>query len=140
MSNEKKQQLRAIKFLNEEENNKAKSKKTEPKKKTEPEKKTGEDEKKTDDEKKTADEKTDDEEQTTDEDPGVSKRKNIMRNFITIVMSSLCLAVSLAMNELFLLYLRKGSNSDIILTIKYVSALLFIILCTSYYLNLQIDI
>ena len=138
----KKPQLRAIKFLGENQNSSSNNKKNE---KTD-NKMTDKEDKKTED-KTTEDKKTEDkttEDKTTEddekkEDEHAIKHKYIFKNFITIIISALCLSISLGVNEVFLLYLRKKETGDIVLTIKYVLTLIFITLCVSYYFNLGIE-
>ena len=67
------------------------------------------------------------------------KQKYIYKNFITIIISALCLSISLGVNEVFLLYLRKKDTQDIVLTIKYVIVLIILTLGLSYYFNLGIE-
>lgn len=142
-SQPKKPQLRAIKFLGENQNTSSKNKKKDEKTdKTDDNKKTDKTEdKKTEDTKtedaKTEDAKTEDDEKKDDEN-GI-KNKYIFKNFITLMISALCLSISLGVNEVFLLYLRKKETGDIVLTIKYVLTLIFITLCVSYYFNLGIE-
>ena len=128
----KKTQLRAIKFLGENQNSSSNNKKNE---KTE-NKMTDKEDKKTED-KTTEDKTTEDDEKKEDEH--AIKHKYIFKNFITIIISALCLSISLGVNEVFLLYLRKKETGDIVLTIKYVLTLIFITLCVSYYFNLGIE-
>ena len=125
----KKPQLRAIKFLGENQNSSSNNKNNEKTDKKTNEEKTNED--------KTTEDKTDDDEKKEDEH--AIKHKYIFKNFITIIISALCLSISLGVNEVFLLYLRKKETGDIVLTIKYVFALIFITLCVSYYFNLGIE-
>ena len=128
----KKPQLRAIKFLGENQNSSSNNKKNE---KTD-NKMTDKEDKKTED-KTTEDKTTEDDEKKEDEH--AIKHKYIFKNFITIIISALCLSISLGVNEVFLLYLRKKETGDIVLTIKYVLTLIFITLCVSYYFNLGIE-
>lgn len=128
MSGPKKPQLRAIKFLGENQNTGSKNKKDEKTDKKTTEEKTNED--------KTTEDKTEDDEK---EDVHAIKHKYIFKNFITIIISALCLSISLGVNQVFLLYLRKNETGDIVLTIKYVFVLIFITLFLSYHFHLGIE-
>ena len=128
----KKPQLRAIKFLGENQNSSSNKKKNE---KTE-NNMTDKEDKKTED-KTTEDKNTEDDEKKEDEH--AIKHKYIFKNFITIIISALCLSISLGVNQVFLLYLRKNETGDIVLTIKYVFVLIFITLFLSYHFHLGIE-
>jgi uncharacterized membrane protein len=129
MSAPKKPQLRAIKFLSEDPNLKATTS-MKAKDKDNEEKKN---------EKSNAKEETKIEEVHEEVHKEAIKQKYIYKNFITIIISALCLSISLGVNEVFLLYLRKKDTQDIVLTIKYVIVLIILTLGLSYYFNLGIE-
>jgi len=130
MSAPKKPQLRAIKFLNEDPNTNVETLR----KKDEQNEKGVEGE-----EKKTEDDKSNVKGEETKIEEEVIKHKYIYKNFIVIIISALCLSISLGVNEVFLLYLRKIDTQDIILTIKYVIVLIIFTLTLSYCFNLGIE-
>jgi cation transport ATPase len=123
----KKPQLRAIKFLNEDQNVKSNKKNEE---------KSDDKSKEVIEEKKSNDEHSD---KSNEEHELQIKQKYIYKNLITIIVSALCLSISLGVNEVFLLYLRKKDTQDIVLTIKYVFCLIIFTLGVSYYFNLGIE-
>jgi len=72
----------------------------------------------------------------------INKKKNIIiRNAIVILMSALCLTISLGVHEIFRLHLKNNSktiNEEIVFSIKYVFILVLFTLFIAYYLNFKI--
>ena len=148
---EKPKHMRAIDWLSDKKKKK-KEKKNDDKKdddkkdddKKDDDKKGDEDKKKNEDKKK-EDKKEDDEDTQEDgeeEDENATKQKYLFRNTVSILMSALCLSLSLGINEIFLLYLNKGGenskNKSIIFSLKYVVVLFLITIGLSYYLNISL--
>ena len=129
MSAPKKPQLRAIKFLSEDPNLKA----------TTSMKTNDKDNEEKKNEKSNAKEETKIEEVHEEVHEEAIKQKYVYKNFITIMISALCLSISLGVNQVFLLYLKKNDTQDIVLTIKYVIVLIILTLGLSYYFNLGIE-
>jgi hypothetical protein len=130
MSAPKKPQLRAIKFLSEDPNLKARKTKDNEEKKNDKCNVKGEEETKI--------EQAHVEVHAEVHEEAI-KQKYIYKNFITIMISALCLSISLGVNQVFLLYLKKNDTQDIVLTIKYVIVLIILTLGLSYYFNLGIE-
>lgn len=76
-----------------------------------------------------------------DEDDN-EKKNIIIRNAIVILMSALCLTISLGVHEIFRLHLKNNSktiNEEIVFSIKYVFILVLFTLLIAYYLNFKIN-
>ena len=138
---EKPKHMRAIDWLSDKKKKK-KEKKNDDKKDDD---KKGDEDKKKNEDKKKEDKKEDDEDTQEDgeeEDENATKQKYLFRNTVSILMSALCLSLSLGINEIFLLYLNKGGenskNKSIIFSLKYVVVLFLITIGLSYYLNISL--
>jgi hypothetical protein len=69
------------------------------------------------------------------------KKNIVIRNAIVILMSALCLTISLGVNEIFRLHLKNNSktiNEEILFSVKYVFILVLFTLFIAYYLNFKI--
>jgi hypothetical protein len=69
-----------------------------------------------------------------------AKNKIAYKNFITITTYTLCMSVSLGVNELFLCFLEEKSLNKVYKTFLYVMVLLLFTIIFSYFLNLNIDL
>ena len=82
-----------------------------------------------------------DEEVNDDKKEQDEKKNIIIRNAIVILMSALCLTISLGVNEIFRLHLKNNSktiNEEIVFSVKYVFILVLFTLFVAYYLNFKI--
>ena len=84
----------------------------------------------------------DDDYESKKEDDDNEKKNIIIRNAIVILMSALCLTISLGVHEIFRLHLKNNSktiNEEIVFSIKYVFILVLFTLFIAYYLNFKIN-
>ena len=84
----------------------------------------------------------DDDYESKKEDDDNEKKNIIIRNAIVILMSALCLTISLGVHEIFRLHLKNNSktiNEEIVFSIKYVFILVLFTLFVAYYLNFKIN-
>lgn len=75
-----------------------------------------------------------------DKDISDEEKKHIAyKNFIVLFVSSLCVSVSLGINQLFLYYLESYPSDKKTKTLVYVITLILTILVLAYFLRLDID-
>jgi hypothetical protein len=68
------------------------------------------------------------------------KNKTVYKNFINIITYTLCMTISLGVNEFFLCFLEEKTINKRFKTFLYVFFLLIITIIFAYFLNLSIEL